>query len=158
MPEEAARRIAADEDAKGSDAPDVRIQAIRSAIIPDVWPSIEPLVRAAVDEGPGDETLADIVRDLAATQKQLWLVLVDNVVTAAVITTIAVFPQRKICRILYLGGKAPDTWYPELHDALVEWAKQLGCSAIESWGRRGWAKLARKVKATQSAVVYRKAI
>lgn len=137
---------------------DVRVQPVRSAWLAEVWASVEPLIRAAVAEGPGDESVADILEMLSRRDYQLWLVLVDNAVKAAVVTQIVVRPRAKVCRVAYLGGADLETWGDRLAEAVSSWAGQAGCDAIEFYGRKGWAKFAKRLGVSQVSTVWRKAI
>lgn len=138
------------------DRPDIQVRPVRSGIVPDVWEHVEPMIRAAVAEGPGDETVADVLELIARRDYQLWLVLVDGQCKAAVVTTLANRARRRVCRIVYLGGDGIDQWGVGMVDALAEWARQADCGALEAPGRRGLAAVAKRCGAKAAWTVYRK--
>lgn len=138
--------------------PRVSVHPVRSAAVGEIWRHIEPMIRAAVDEGPGDETVADILEKLARRDYQMWVVLLESEVAAVVVTSLRVAPRRKIVRIEYLGGQDADVWIQTLGDSLSAWAKANGCSHLEAGGRKGWMKLLKKIGGEPSYTVYRKKI
>lgn len=140
------------------DRPEISIQPVRSAVVGHIWEHVEPLIQAAVENGPGDEAVADILEMLNRRDTQLWLVLTDGKLGAAVVTTIAVKPRSKVCRLVYLGGEEPDAWAEQLYETLSSWARQLGCDAVEFWGRRGWGKIAKRLRFAHVQTVYRRKI
>lgn len=139
-----------------ADKPEIRIQPVRSGVVAEIWHHVEPMIRAAVAEGPGDESVADILEFLSRRDYQLWLVLVDGKVKAALITALVNRPRAKVCRLDYLGGGDVDQWIEVLDETICGWARQNGCDAVEPCGRRGWGKFAKRLGYHVSLTTHRK--
>ena len=85
-------------------------------------------------------TAEDFLPFLVASEMQLWVAIEDKDVLAAMITQIIPYPRKRVLRILVLAGAEMDKWLPFLPE-VEKWAKDIGCSHIECWGRKGWLKV-----------------
>ena len=84
---------------------------------------------------------------------QLWVVVENKHVNAALITQIKPYPQKKVLSLKSLAGED----FQEIKGFLemVEvFALKNGCSSLEMWGRKGWKKLLSDWK--DSYIVYTK--
>jgi hypothetical protein len=57
------------------------------------------------------------------------------------VTNVITYPQRKLLGMQFCGGDELDTWKEPMLALLRMFARDLGCEAIESTGRPGWAKI-----------------
>jgi hypothetical protein len=85
--------------------------------------------------------LDDVLNDLRGGSLQLWMVVVNGVLMAAMTTRIVSYPKKKNLLINLIGGYEMDRWMPSALDALKEMAKINGLSGIEGYGRKGWEKI-----------------
>ncbi len=116
------------------------IIAVPEGEIDHVWPMVSVLLKPAVDLDTGRHALDDVKRDLTECKRQLWAAILDGTCVAVVVTGIAQYPGRTICQAQYGGGSRLDDWLPDILNVVEEWAGQIGCSAIEVVGRRGWVR------------------
>lgn len=110
--------------------------------IPTTWPEAAPLLRRAL-ERQDQITEADVVKQLAAGEMQLWVHLDDcsGRIICAVVTRITRWPASTICVVRLMGAIDGDRqWLPSL-DVIEEWAAAQGCDAVEIHGRKGWERL-----------------
>lgn len=121
-------------------SPKLTFTFIQPETLPDVWGAVRGLVQAACDGSSGKYVPADIIRLLASRHMQLWIVSTEDAPIAAVMTEIAVFPQRKVCRLLACTGEDFPSWLGFL-DEIEAWARGHGCSAIEPLARPGWKRI-----------------
>jgi hypothetical protein len=86
-------------------------------------------------EGP---LLADELRaDLRDGTNQLWGLQEGTRITGVVITRIT----GRTCEVIGAAGSAPQDAMRELHRAIEEWAKDIGCSRMRLQGRKGWIRV-----------------
>lgn len=116
-----------------------RISGVSSEAIDHYWPLVDhwilPLIEKDIRE---DEE--SVLRQLRDSEMQLWVVHDDVVPMAAVVTQIITTRKKKICTVVYTGGKGMEHWL-NLLDWIEDWAWQNGCDAIEGNGRLGWLKI-----------------
>lgn len=56
------------------------------------------------------------------------------------VTELCDYPRKRTCIVRMLGGKSlPQEWRGYL-SLVEEWAREQGCSAMEVFGRKGWAR------------------
>jgi hypothetical protein len=85
----------------------------------------------------------DIYFFLKEKEMQLWVIFdKDNgkEIKAVITTQILNYPQKKVCRIVTLGGKELDTWVAETLEILEEWSQEQDCDAMETVCRKGFIK------------------
>lgn len=115
-----------------------RIRGIPSELVDRFWKYAEPYVKRALDHTSGEFTPTDI-RDYCRNQViQLWLIAEGERVIGACTTEIVVYPQRKHCRVVTLGGTKAPEWTSLLDTILAAWAKEQGCVAMEAFVRKGY--------------------
>ena len=79
-----------------------------------------------------------MLRLLLAGRMQLWAV-VGEAIEAIVLTEIAEYPRRRLCRVLAAAGAGRARWL-HLLGTIEEWARAQGCTAIEPVARPGWER------------------
>jgi len=58
-----------------------------------------------------------------------------------VVTEIVTYPQMKTLMMHFTGGVHLNKWKDNMLKTLQEFAKELDCKVIESYGRKGWGKV-----------------
>lgn len=116
------------------------IIAVPDSEIDFVWPFVSVLLAPAVELDTGRHALDDVKRDLTERNRQLWAAILDGKCVAVLVTGITQYPGRKVCQAQYCGGSRLDDWLPEILETVERWAGQIGCSALEVVGRRGWVR------------------
>jgi len=107
----------------------------REEIIAD-WPRISQLFQRAMDHGQHESTLADYLQKLLNYQAQCWMLGNGDVG----LTEILNYTQHRTLHIILFTGDKTSVNQEPL--SIVEkFAKDNGCSALEQWGRKGWAKM-----------------
>ena len=105
-----------------------------------VWEEVVPLLARVVPHTEGELEPDDYIEPLTHGDMQLWVVIENKHVNAALVTQIIPYPQKKVLRLISLAGED----FQEIKDFLemVEvFALKNGCTALEMWGRKGWKKL-----------------
>ena len=118
-----------------------------------VWEEVVPLLARVVPHTEGELEPDDYIEPLTHGDMQLWVVIENKHVNAALVTQIVPYPQKKVLRLISLAGED----FQEIKNFLemVEvFALKNECSALEMWGRKGWKKLLSDWK--DSYIVYTK--
>ena len=108
-----------------------------------IWPQAEPHIARACEHSHGMHTAETVFAQVKHGGRQLWIIVNDaqpREVTAAGVTSLQGCPTgKKFLQIEVLGGKNVKEWF-DLKPQLEKWAKDEGCSAVQAWARKGWAK------------------
>ena len=118
-----------------------------------VWEVVCPLLARVAPHSEGVMEPDDYIEPLTHGDMQLWVVVENKRVNAALVTQIIPYPQKRILRLISLAGDN----FQDIKDFLemVEvFALKNGCTALEMWGRKGWKKLLSDWK--DSYIVYTK--
>ena len=83
-----------------------------------------------------------IVQDLYDGLSLLWMIYVDGTPMASVVTCILHHPLRSNLKIEWMGGEDMHLWAGEALSTLTKIAKEAKLDAIETDGRKGFAKYA----------------
>lgn len=59
----------------------------------------------------------------------------------AVVTNFVEYPNRRVLGMQFCGGDELHLWKEPMLELLKRWARDTQCDAIESTGRKGWAKI-----------------
>ena len=108
--------------------------------VEECWEEIEPHLARCTDYSEGELETEDFKTYLLDEQMQLWIAVDDKEILAAMVTQIIVYPQKRVLRIVAIGGGQMERWIsflPGLEDLAIE----QGCSSMEVWGRKGWLKI-----------------
>lgn len=100
----------------------------------DAWELLKPAVARN-----GLYTEESLRIGLATGEMQLWCAEENGEMTMALVTEISVFPARKQCTLMFIGGGALDQCLPFL-ETIEAWARENGCERIVVDGRRGWLR------------------
>ena len=131
----------------------VRAHLLAPEDVAYVWHEVVPLLARVAPHTEGELEPDDYIEPLTHGDMQLWVVIENKHVNAALVTQIVPYPQKKVLRLISLAGED----FQEIKDFLemVEaFALKNECSALEMWGRKGWKKLLLDWK--DSYIVYTK--
>jgi hypothetical protein len=106
-----------------------------------VWPAIEDMVAEALEHSRGEISVEDVRMFLLARVMQLWISYdAKRRITACMVTQIIDYPRRRFLRIVLIAGVGHEFWQHGWE--LVElWARDQQCSGVESFARRGLARM-----------------
>ena len=109
------------------------------------WNHVEPLLKKVVPHSEGELEPEDFLPLLKTGEMDLWIVIMDKRVIAAMITQVIPYPRKNVCRILAIAGEGLHIWMKHF-PMLEEWARQRDCKHIELWGRKGWLRVLKNWK------------
>lgn len=115
-----------------------QIRGIPSEMVEGMWRYAEPYIKRALDHTSGELFPEDLKSACQNRTVQLWLIVQENRVVAAITTEIVQYPRRKHCRIITLSGSDAAAWTKPLDEVLMKWAKEQGCHALEAYVRKGY--------------------
>ena len=105
------------------------------------WKQIEPFMAKAAKYTYGRFTSDDIYDSVMEHDYQLWVAFDETGIKGAVVTTVMVYPKRKLLCMSFCGGYDLKEWKEPMLSLLQRYAKDMGCDGIEATARAGWAKI-----------------
>jgi len=96
----------------------------------------QPHIQAALDEGHGEMTVADVFARIKRGFWKLWVI-------PGVGAGVTEFCEYPAYRALIIRLWAANTWavdYRTAYFGVLEFAKACGCKAVEVFGRKGWER------------------
>ena len=108
--------------------------------IPYIWDQVAPLLDRVREHTEGELETDDYLGELSDGNMQLWIATENNGLHSIMVTQIAVYPQKKVLKIISMAGSEFSRLY-EFNDMVESFAIKTGCSGMELWGRKGWKKL-----------------
>lgn len=133
-----------------------QIAAIPPALIDTYWSTVEHLVERFEHKTLliAAETLK---KQLKNAERQLWIAYADKRVLAIAVTYVYQTARGQICCIWAACGDLDEMSQVQRFESDIErWARDIGCSAMEIQGRRGWSRLLPGYKRT--AIVLEKSL
>lgn len=100
-------------------------------------------IESALEFGNGERILTNVIEDLIAGSKQIWLGTVGTEFVATVVTQVIDYPSgKRTCEICYLGGEKGSGVMAALGEVkeIEDWAVANKCDDMQIFGRRGWLK------------------
>ena len=117
------------------------ISGIPNDRIDDVWDSVKDFIEMGNSKSRQEMGIEDIYEKLINRDMQLWVLEDEEAEIVACLTTeIMIYPKKKTCRIVTLGGKNLDEWVEGLLHVIESWAIDNDCEAIETACRKGFTK------------------
>ena len=101
----------------------------------EIWDVVEPNVQRALDRNQGDMDAADVRRFVERNDMQLWVSP-----QCVGVTQIIQYPKKRVF-MLFLGAGDDLEEFKQCVDQLHDYARQIGCDAVEIQGRKGWEKV-----------------
>ena len=103
------------------------------------------IVHAAPGEMVVPPVISNTTQQLINRDMQLWIIQDEYAeILAALTTEIMIYPKKKTCRIVTLGGTELDEWVEGLLQVIETWAIDNGCEAMETACRKGFIKKIKK--------------
>ena len=103
----------------------IYVSGIPSARVPEIWVLCKDYVEMGNNKSYEEMNLDDIYEKLLNAEMQLWVIFDEDSNIQSVLTTeIVIYPRKKTCRIVTLGGKGLDDWCEEVLETIEQW-KQL---------------------------------
>lgn len=121
------------------------ITAVPKEHVSNVWHTVSPWLDKAIDRAHGRFHNVDILTSLIDGTASLWLAIrqaddSQGEIIGSLVFVITIYPSgMKVGRIDYIAGKDREDWFVEMWDAIVNYAKDNGCKAIEMVARPGTA-------------------
>jgi hypothetical protein len=109
----------------------------------DTWNYAWSLLRKAHMHSYGEQAEEDYLQQIIEGYQQLWMIIEDDKPKAAVVTEIAEYPRKTVCRIVMMSGEDIDMLTKALPE-LEFWAESKGARVLEAWTRPSIARFARK--------------
>ena len=117
------------------------ISLVSKDLYSNLFPRIESYLESAAEYTYGRFKAQDIKDRLLISDQQLWIAFEDETIYGFVVTEILTYPQIKTLVMHFTSGKELPKWKDDMLKELKSFAKDFNCSIIESYGRRGWAKV-----------------
>ena len=138
---------------------DVALTGIRHDMVEAIWEKAKPHLEKALEHSDGEFEINDVLKFLLDRAMQLWVLYDTSThdVVMAGCTEIVVYPNKKICRVVLMGGLSMNLWQSQT-TAFEEWAREQGCTQMETLARKGLAKKLTKLDYRQVYQVCRKDI
>lgn len=107
-----------------------------------VWPEVEPLLKPATDASNGKYSVDGIYTGILDGTYVLWLVVDqdDKIIAAGTSRLVYYSEQRKAMSLDWIGGSRISEWMPNVHRAMVDYARDNGCTHLEGYGRAAWGR------------------
>lgn len=135
----------------GIDGQDVRVPSFRLVRVETTeigknWNVLENALIEAADGSRGRYSVEGILTQVFREDWQLWAVITGDHLQALLATTLSVeLSGHRTAGIVFAVGEAPREWV-HLIDELEDWARTQGCTRLEIWARKGWAKMLQDYK------------
>ena len=135
------------------------ITAVPREALGIVWGDVAKVLIKSVETSKGKFHIDDVYKDVESGMYGLWLIIDDeregmNVI-AAITTRIIQYPSRKALAMDWLGGSRMGEWLPMAQKTLEGYAKECGCSHLESYGRKAWKRWLGKYGWEPEYIAYR---
>lgn len=97
---------------------------------------VTPVLQRAL-ERDGAYEVGDVFIEMIQGFFQVWVI---NDYQAVAVTRIQVFPRFKSLQICWCAGDGMKEWLDDLLEVLETYGREMGCSEVEAYGRRGWVR------------------
>lgn len=138
---------------------DVALMGVRQDMVQAIWNKAKPHLERALEHSDGEFEIDDVLKFLLDRTMQLWVLydISTHDVVMAGCTEIVVHPNKKICRVVLIGGLSMDLWQAQTL-VFEDWAREQGCVQMETLARKGLAKKLTELDYKQIYQVCRKEI
>jgi len=105
------------------------------------WAFISSQLDKARQTGQNESSLTDYLRKILNNQAFCWIVEDDTgKITGVGLTEFVQYSQHKTLHIIAFSGEDFEN-QAKVFPTIVQFAKDAGCTSIEQYGRKGWAKV-----------------
>lgn len=119
----------------------MRIVPVPTDEIDRHWAVVRPLLHRATEAGQGRYSVEDAREMLVQARWQLWLIQEGEIIEAAMVLSLEVFPRKRVLVIQFLGGENMDQWVDAVSDFMDRQTKLHHADSAELLGRPGWGKV-----------------
>lgn len=130
------------------------IHRVPTALVPDLWPAIQPFAKAACGHHPfmGPE---DLLRLLLSGHGRLFVSIEARKVEGFAIMEVLEYVQRKVANVAAFGGQRGFLSTAESHifPLLEDWGREQGADTIALHGRPGWLRIARRHEGSHTSTM-----
>jgi len=117
-----------------------QLVAIEPEELGSVWDLIEPFMFEVIDGCNGRHTMESLISEIMNRELALWAVVGASGPRALVGTQILVASSGlRSLTIRFTVGKGLRAWIGLLDD-LEDYARSQGCTRVQTYSRKGWAK------------------
>jgi hypothetical protein len=117
-----------------------RLALIPPSEIGRVLSRVLPWLEKVVERSHGGNTLEGFLKQFASGLWRLWIIDDGEKLRGMLVTELDITPSGlKVCTIRVVTGEDSVSWL-HLSADLEAWAKEKGCTRMETWARKGWAK------------------
>lgn len=130
----------------------VNIAAVNQQMLPLVWVTVEPLIKAAIGKSNGELDVDDMRARMQRNEMVLLVIYEEGAITTALTLEKTTFASgKKILNVTTAGGTGLEKWMGLVNTTLDDLARDHECEEIYIVGRAGWV---RKLKALGFGVVH----
>lgn len=119
----------------------IEVSLIPREYVDNCWDKIEPFMEKAAEYTFGRYESNDIYAAVTDYDHQLWAAFDGQVFKGVVVTSVAVYPRKKMLVMQFCGGEDLHEWKNPMLKLLQRFARDLHCDGIEAIARPGWAKV-----------------
>jgi len=105
------------------------------------WGKLLPFIEKAAEYTYGRYSVDNLYDMVKEGDHQLWVAFEGAEFKGTVLTNIMTYPKRRVLCMGFCGGEELSVWKEPMLALLRRFAKDMGCDAIEAFGRPGWAKI-----------------
>ena len=120
--------------------PKVDFRYVPISTVPEIWDKVTKVLGKSIDTSKGKFFVHDVFESVMEQNYLLWVATVDDDIVAAATTRVIVYPNKQALAIDWMGGSKMKLWLPLVQKAMEDYAIQTGCSHLEGYGRKGWAR------------------
>ena len=136
---------------------DYKIELLSAKSVEENIDAIKCFIEMGFEFSDGKYVFDDVKESILSANMQVWGVVKDEKLCAALLTQIIHFPHEKRLLLFSLGGDGFKKWGHLLRH-IENWAAIIKVSAIELFGRRGWIKLLKDEGYEEINIVLRKRV
>ena len=107
--------------------------------VPAIWDHVVPFLESSQND-QREMSIEDFFESIMNEEMHLWISIEDKELIACMISQIATYPQKKVLRIIFVGGEGMEKWIGFMSH-VENFALINGCTSLEVWGRKGWLKI-----------------
>lgn len=134
----------------------MRVSLVPKTEIGKLWPEINAMLQRAIDKDPTKYDTIDIFEELLTNKQTLWIAFnEENEIKAAYTVRIVDYPKNRFLHVEFAAGDDVDEWLPLFYETFCKYAKDMGCSHVETYGRLGWGPRLEALGAKKVSMTYR---
>ena len=119
----------------------IEVSMVPAQYVDTCWSKIESFIEKAVEYTYGRYSVSNLYDMVQDGDHQIWVAYDGDSFKGTVLTNIMNYPQRRVLCMGFCGGEELKEWKDPMLALLRRFAKDMGCDAIEAFGRPGWANV-----------------